>query len=839
MFDKTFQTAFVCLRCQSRLLRKQPTYSSAAAARLRRPKAAARWQSSAVARVEEDDDDNGYRAQEDEGLEVRSPGPESLFLRPKGRKTNLDSYRGAYRKFHPDRVAELGVSSLGKPAEVLVLQPRDRYIPRAPTEDDGQKDPPLLEALQAETAPLDPEQVKHNIEQIRKPFGDGRQVLDEAQWKELRHNLVKGFTHVQLLDYIRHMEASKKQSTKQAEKSADASSSTLLSSELSRIISEKPELKRAGKNRIKKRAAISIIKDIWGFSLPAGEGEAEDVQSVTVSVSRYHIGALKAQKSQPLKRLSESLQVKIDVFQEKSKLVIYGGTAAVEEARKALICMRSQIKSMTIDFGKKKHLLPSLRDGKYEQRLLEEVGRKRPVYIEKKNLNKAAPSVRIFYHQSERKDAEAARRDILLAGRRSGPRSSISIWPPPKQQSTWLVPYTSWQALPWWERLGSWGRWSFLQEADTKAKKAPPTHEVPTKALTMEVFQWLRQSNTKPIPALKPETITQQHMAVFGQAVFRRDVKQQVNTVLKVQQAKFPNIERRNIQHPLHPASSFAPKMMADVPLLAQSLASCKPWSVPSNDSIDSKSHSTLTGQFMHRLLLVCVTADPYLPSLEVLLTGDNSQLGLRQPLRLHKICAILEERSHVLLLPDRAIDVEFRRQTLYHIYTANRKKNPKHHQFFDQFLHYLNQAQGQEIPGFAPFVTLNLPSDLTTLCKRLDFAAALAIREIESPSAVPDITPPTPSVPPKLPRKVGAIEYMLAASETVDVASFSHSVAQGLCLDHIHFSELDGMQSRQELRLAERPYPDILASSAPFSRLFDSACGLSSWLGDPKLLKE
>lgn len=241
----------------------------------------------------------------------------------------------------------------------------------------------------------------------------------------------------------------------------------------------------------------------------------------------------------------------------------------------------------------------------------------------------------------------------------------------------------------------------------------------------------------------------------------------------------------------------------------------------------------------MHRLLLVCATGDPYLPSLQVLLVGDDSQLGLRRPLRLHKISAILGERSHVLLLPDRAVDIEFRRQTLYHIYTANRKKNPKHHQFLDQFLHYLNQAQGQEIPGFAPFVTLNLPPDLTALCKRIDLAATLAPKEIESPSGVLDITPSAPSVPSKMPRKVDAIEYMLAASETVDVASFSHGAAHGLCLDHIHFSELDGMQSRQELRLAECPYPDVLASSAPFSRLFDSAYGLASRLGDPKLLRE
>src|SRR4051794_38044052 len=205
MFDRAIQSAFICLRCQSRLLRQQTVCPSSI--HLRRPKSAARCQSTVVARVEEEDDDNDDDKMEDEDAETRHnrsdiphpmPGPTSIWKKP-----NLDQHKGAYRKFHPDRVAELGLSSLGKPAEVLVLQPRDRRIPRMPIEDDQEDEPNLLESLQAETAPLDPEQVKQNIEQIKKPFGVGGQTLSEAQWKELKHNLVKGFTHVQLLDYIR------------------------------------------------------------------------------------------------------------------------------------------------------------------------------------------------------------------------------------------------------------------------------------------------------------------------------------------------------------------------------------------------------------------------------------------------------------------------------------------------------------------------------------------------------------------------------------------------------------------------------------------------------------
>lgn len=837
MFDRAIQSAFICLRCQSRLLHQQTARPSSV--RLRQPKSAARWQSTVVARVEEEDDDNDDHKKEDEDAETRHnrsdiphPMPEPTS---KWKKPSLDQHKGAYRKFHPDYVAELGLSSLGKPAEVLVLQPRDRRIPRVPIEDDRESEPHLLESLQAETAPLDPEQVKQNIEQIKKHFGDGGQMLDEAQWKELRHNLVKGFTHVQLLDYIRHMEERMQHTSKQAGESADTSSLTSLSSELSRII-EKQELKRSGRNKIKRRAAISIMKDIWGFSLPAGEEEAEDMQRVTVSMSRHHIGALKAQGSQPFKKIAESLKVKIDIFQDKSKLGVYGSTVAVEEARKALICMRSQITSMTIDSGKAKHLLPILRDGKYEQGLLVEVRRNRPVYIEKENLSKGFPQLRIFYHQSERGEAEAARRGILLAGRRLGPKSSISAWPPLKEKSTWLVPYTPWQALPWWERLSSWGRWGFLQEADVKAAKELPAKATITSALPKEVYTLMSASSSRFHSSKEKGRVVQTYAALFGQALFRRDIKYPLPTVLEGQIKEPPNVQHSDLKLP-----GAAPSMVTDIPLLAHSLAACKPWSANSRGSIDGRTQSTPKERFLHRLHFLPAAAESGSPPLQVHLQGDDLQLGLQQPLRIHSISAVLEERSHFMLLPDFTCDINFRKQVLYYFYRTdlNQKKNPKHTQFNDQFLRYLNQTQGQKVPRFAPFVKLNLPIDFVKrFTKKLTSISPSVLEKSKPPpdnsdSASPaatDLAEPTP--------KSGPTEYMLAASETVEVASFSHTVASGLCLDHVHFSALDGTQSRQELRLAERPFPDIQASAIQFPKLFDSAYSLASWLGNPKLLR-
>ena len=769
--------------------------------------------------------DNGH-SQPDEEFEIKpgsspvlQPMPEEMS---NWRKTATDRPQGAYRKFHPDRVAELGLSSLGKPVEVLVLQHRDRRLPETPVADEGEKKNQVMETLQAETAPLDPEQVRHNIDQIKKSFGDAGQILDKTRWKELRHNLFKGFTHIQLLDYVRHMEHKTPPTPGLAVEPADASSSTSPAPEVSRIASERLALNKSGSNNAKKRAALFIMKNIWGFSFPAGEEEAEDMQSVTVPMSRSHLGFFQAQGPQPFTKLSKSLKVDIKIFYERSQLVISGSPDAIDRTKATLGTLKRQIATMNIDLRKEMHLSPIVRDDRYAQALVEEAGRNRGVYIERKNLQKGG-LLRLFHHQTKRQEADAVRREILLAGRRLGSKHSMSIWPPLETQSTWLVPYTPWQALPWWESLSNWGRWNFLGEPGAKATESSSMH-----GLARKVYERLRVTSHGPYLSPKSGPITHQHTALFGQALFPRDSKQQLQSTLTAH------------QQPSLPPRGAGPKIVTDIPLLAQSLASCKSRPVVSKEPLDSRKESSTTREYLHRLLLLPATAAPNTPAIHVFLKGDDMHLGLRQPLRLHSISAVLEERSHIVLLPERGVDLDFRRQTLYHIYSANRRRDPHHNPFNEQFLSYLNQAQGKEVPSFAPLVNLHLPFQIAKYFQRPGSRPSSTPTDVEGPSEIADeASPAAQTAPSKTTRKAGATEYLLAASESVEVASFSHNVTGDLCLDNVHFSAMDGTQSRQELRLAERPYPDTQTSSVPFPTYFDCAYAVALWLGDAKFVKE
>ncbi len=796
MFSKSSKTAFICLRCQSRFLCLQA--SCPPPRRLRPSAPAIRWLSTAVARLEEEDEYDDPRPHEDS----------------KARDTTSERRRPKKRKWRHSHVAELGVPALGKPAEVLVLQPRDRRIPKVPVDNDRENmPPPLTEAVEAELAPLNPEDVKENIEQTKKPFGDEGRMLEQEQWKTLKDNLMKGFTHLQLLGYIREMEMTSNPSSANTEDARSAAQSIPISAKsLKDAIDKKSNLNRGGRRVVKYLAASHIMKDIWGFSLPLDEVEIEDKTTATIRLPSHQINTLLA--SQALRQVAEVHKAKIDIYSKERNSLVFGGSkTAVTEAKKAVAVLKGQIKSISIDLGKAKHRLPGLRDVKFENELLQEVIRKRSVYVDQKDANKSGGVLRISFLQKDQKEAEAARRDMLLAG--SGPRhrSRFSISPPLKQQLSWLIPYNSWNTFPWWEAHRRWGRWGYLPDADKQQAEATAKTETPTAQQAKEIYMHLQGSKLKPEISAHSK---QEYKAFLGLTLFPRNTK--------------PGLQRILAEHEDSKQPNPTPRLYVDVPLLAQFLKSCKPWPITNNIAIVGKQQAPSKQGFIHRLHLLPSETSSLAPAIEVYLSGEDVNMMLRQPLRILRIAAILEERSHFLLQPQLVVDLQLLKRTKYDFYHLSRRRNPKNDQFNSQFLRYLNLAQGQDVPSFAPFVKLSIPTDL------LDRFTPSVVPLEKSDKA----TSEPPSKRAKSVPKCNPTEYMLAASETVEVTSFSHPNFQDICLDHIHFHDLEGSGGRQQLRLSNQPLLDMSDGvSANFSKVFQGACVLASRLGDPKLLKE
>ena len=172
-----------------------------------------------------------------------------------------------------------------------------------------------------------------------------------------------------------------------------------------------------------------------------------------------------------------------------------------------------------------------------------------------------------------------------------------------------------------------------------KAAKELPAQVTLTSALPKEVYTLMSASSPKFDSSKKKGRVVQTYAALFGQALFRRDIK-------------YPFLggqikEPPNVQHPDLKLPSATPSMVTNIPLLAHSLATCRPWSANSRGSIDGRKQSTPKEPFLHRLHFLPAVAESGSPPLQVHLQGDDLQLGLQQPLRIHSISAVLEERSH------------------------------------------------------------------------------------------------------------------------------------------------------------------------------------------------
>lgn len=802
MFNRVSKTAFICLRCQSRLLSQRS--SSSQLNGLGQSKTATRWQSTALAVAEEDYDHDEDLSRGDFPTQTRERKPR----------------RREVQRWRHEEVAELGVSALGKPAEVLVLHPRDRRILKVPDEDDREHEVGLNEALEAEVAPLNAEQVRENIEHFRRPFGNDGQILESERWRELKHNLIQGFTHLQLLEYVRQKEANTSTTTEQTK----ASAATLHLSKIKTTLNKKTisDTRAPGRVKLKKLMVTYIMKHIWGFSQTAEEEGLEDKTTTALLMRPYHIGTLAIH--QTFEKLAEAHNVKITISGEtRNKIVFDGNKDAVAKARSEVMALKTQIKVMTIELGPAKSLLSKLQDARYERVLYHEVAQNRSVYIDPKGDK----SLHINYLPDQLAEAEAARRDILLAGFPQPQNSRFSICPPLTQRQTWLVPYHVWESLPPWESHKRWGRLGILARASEQKPNASSRTDAPNPGQAKEVYKHLQTSNLTSEAGSRFELRREEYTVLLGQSLFRPDITQSIQGILG---------DRDSSKQ-----SDVDTKWSLDVPLLAQFLSSCRQWSVDTKRPVAKKHIVTSNRSFMHRLQLVPSQIQSPAPDIEIFLTGEKAELGLRQPLRILSISAILEEQSQVLLQPELPVDLNFLRQTKYDFYIAGLKRDPKNSQFNDQFLRFLNTAQGQDVPAFAPFVKLSMPTALLHRFETADTAIASDPEVMKQPvgelSAVSVVPPVKPTY--DLPR-ASPTEYMLAASETIEARSFSNPAWQDLCLDHVHFQDLDGAEDRQQLRLAATP---LLApqGSGPnnFTKLFRGACNLASKLGDTQLNKE
>ncbi|KAJ9652036.1 hypothetical protein H2198_008698 [Neophaeococcomyces mojaviensis] len=189
MFAHASSSAYVCLRCQHRVIQLRQKRLQTQITVLSR-----RWQS-AAARAPQEDNDDDLHGNLDPTYPVESPRSGTRF-----------------RHWRPPPIAELGVNALGQPAEVLVLpnRRRKRQQEDAVDQDDAPNNdepptpnhPRILESIAQELKPVSNDEAVKNIDSLLHEIGQRGGELRSHQWTKTREALSKGFTVKQLSSYL-------------------------------------------------------------------------------------------------------------------------------------------------------------------------------------------------------------------------------------------------------------------------------------------------------------------------------------------------------------------------------------------------------------------------------------------------------------------------------------------------------------------------------------------------------------------------------------------------------------------------------------------------------------
>ena len=761
MFARPGRRAFVCFRCQTRF-EEQAQHAKWLLVNDRSPRLfQRRWQSAALALAEDGpdhDDDNGY-----------------LRPRPHSKKKFKPG-----RIWTPKQTAQLGVSSLGKPAEVLLLNERDRLIPEAPVDSAGSEEARAGSVLAAvwstEAQSLSAEQLRKNIEQIR---DEAKQVPDQdphGRRGRLRKRLHEGFSAKQLRSYLE-------------QKQKEAS---------------KPWRWKSQGPAVKIQMARYIFKHIWGLhgsDIIDATAAVEVEKSRQVQMAPNALEVLLLAGNSSLKRIAEDHKVKIDFFRQPNRILVSGPSSSVDAARESLLRWQKRLVKHNLDLGAR----VSVGDEEHISVLLSEVRQLHNVHVVGYvPIAGRKQALQLYYHEDTPPDLIAIKRHMLLAQRQHPLSLLCTAWPKIPSQDTRQV------------FVGQPGRYSKSAENSGKRLVASPKQytsaSIPQmsdeqKSSFSEIYKANREALTFATMQLK-KVATEPGMrlayrACFGQAL--NDDAIEAGVVLT-------DVPKRT------------PSFTSQIPLLSQFLAKRKSWKddlAPSSpnksppepadrDAVGEGHLLSQREQFKYELILSSASQAPSYPRFIIQLIGVDDSLGLKQPLQISAISAILGEKASYLLLPTQAVDIKYESQILRDIYREGIAAEAGHATLLSQLAKYFEAAGSLPEPKFAPFTTLSVPQDIRPLSNR---------------SRASD----------------QAHEYILESATALDVASYRPPFLSKLCLEHVVFLGDDrGEGTRQVLQLAEGPRfsaPLKQKNASRFAGFFNSAYEIARFLGDPAFL--
>jgi Mitochondrial inner-membrane-bound regulator len=846
MWIGVHKDASVCLRCQVRInhsLRRQAPDQTPCW--LRRLLPITRAQSTAAAVVQDVEED---------------------IAELQRNQSASNKNKKEHRRVWQPRVARLGVSSLGKPAEVLVLEDRDRHVHSA-TEDNSERSKAsqsqILEALQAENLPLSSESVQQSLDQIGDAYRQESTAYSEKRQIELKKKLIDGFTLKQLRSYCHRSHRLKLSRPATLPASNDEVQTPSIRApepaEADRSDTAVAEIFfKLGKSSL----ADYIIKHAWAI-----EGLAEESMEQHNPITKEKLRYILSHKQSLLKEYEERFSVQIEASQKDGRINIKGKPKHVHLARGAVesLCKEitsSRARSMMTGRDLGRIVTPSF---------LHELARTFDVMISwasklDKDVGTREDWLSICYHKTQDlRNALDAERAILLAERDSSPamqerlrQSKISMWvhrfdgPSPD-----LTPHHAPERLNSLDRQKAWSRWAFPQKpihkgyidlgSEVSVAKQMLQHltlinkqsDSITRVLKghlNEFFEEMKEKKQAVVRGLiNSGDIKEDIFAHFGKVLFPHD-----DTTIARAFYSMQKIKKSVMLMAKNPPSTLE---STDLPALPTFLRSLPPLeeTETATDGTEGQNHTR-----KYRIQYVPVT--PQLsfgfraPTIEIDVCRKGNP-GSAVENRVTNAWAILAEQAHKVLTPDFAVDLLFGRRLKLLLKNSPVDGNAHLAQtrWLEQFEEQIRKLDSDQFPHF---LNVDLPQNrfkYSSSKKHIDrdLVHQDSLNSHESTEVPADVFggPGRPAIGTTMSITQSSTrftEYMLKSCEVVHTTSFK---AKQLCLEHLMIEDTNSDEHRVVLRLARQPLFDDDLRQLPVPILFDRAFKIAAHLSDPRLI--
>jgi len=833
--------ASVCLRCRLRINRSLPPQTPHAVLPVWQN---ARTQSTAAAVVEDVDE---Y------GEEPR-----------KEHRPSKKSKKQLRRVWKPPRVAELGVSSLGKPAEVLVLKDRDRHVPAA-AKDEAKRsktsEPRILEALQAENLPLSSESVRWSLDQISDPYRSKSRALSARERTELRKKLIVGFTQDQLLSYS--MGGGRPNLVSPTDTQASDSKiqrQTLRPPGRSEGTKNNTKPAKVGPKLAKAALVDHILKHKWQLT-SLGDEQTEQ----RTSVPPQKLECMMSRKQLSSEQYGKQFDVAIDASRDDGNIGIKGKLkhvlAAQADMRNLLKDIQvSRVRSVTTGNDLEKFATSAFLDHlTHTYNVPIDWASKRD-----KNISRQTDWLTICYHKMhDLRDALNAERAILLAEREFYPvtnsrlpQEKVSMWLSEKDVQPHLVLHQAPKASNVSNRQGAWARWVTPQQPMQMEYNDPgadsPLHQLNKHWFTLNkhsdaLCKLLKGQNDefffemplKKQPAVRDlintDGIKEEIFAHLGKILLPNADPVIANSFKSRYNKKETQIltAKRSVSTLLSPDLPGVPnflKLLSPVDETGQPLGSA-----------EGKDYER-----KYRLRYVPMTSQLpcgiEVPPIEIDIL-KNGKPGSAIANHVTNAWAIMHKQSHKLLTPRFAFDLEFVRRLKRRLLRIRVGKNGRYEQA-TWLKEFEEQIQRSDSDQFPPFLTATLPEYTVRYAKpehgdvvdsrQPTFTKYGSDRTGDALGSIEPHAITTPEDAWALKTSPTKVDFILESWELIHSRSYKQ---KALFLEHLSLEGMDASGTQELLRLAPQPLLQSQIKQTILPALLERSFKLAGQMSDPRRL--